>query len=130
MGPDGCLYATQTDRVLKVTNADGTCVPPPLGPLVPTNPTTPQQSLQALINTARDLVSAAVLAPGNGNALIAKLQAAIGELNVGNNTVATDVLDAFINQVNALTRVGRLPAVQGQSFIDAANRIILAINTP
>ena len=35
VGPDGCLYATQTDRVLKVTNADGTCVPPPLGPLFP-----------------------------------------------------------------------------------------------
>jgi len=35
VGFDGCLYATQTDRVLKVTNADGTCVPPPLGPLFP-----------------------------------------------------------------------------------------------
>ena len=35
VGPDGCLYATQTDRVLKVTNADGSCVPPPLGPLYP-----------------------------------------------------------------------------------------------
>jgi len=31
VGPDGCLYATQTDRVIKVTNADGTCS------LVPTN---------------------------------------------------------------------------------------------
>jgi hypothetical protein len=25
VGPDGCLYATQTDRVIKLTNADGTC---------------------------------------------------------------------------------------------------------
>jgi methionine-rich copper-binding protein CopC len=24
-GPDGCLYATQTDRIVKVTNSDGTC---------------------------------------------------------------------------------------------------------
>jgi probable HAF family extracellular repeat protein len=38
VGPDGCLYATQTDRVLKVTNADGTCLPPPLGPLAPSSP--------------------------------------------------------------------------------------------
>lgn len=38
VGPDGCLYATQTDRVLKVTNADGTCLVPPLGPLFPSNP--------------------------------------------------------------------------------------------
>lgn len=38
VGPDGCLYATQTASVLKVTNADGTCLPPPLGPLFPTSP--------------------------------------------------------------------------------------------
>jgi len=37
VGFDGCLYATQTDRVIKVTNADGTCLPPPLGPLFPTS---------------------------------------------------------------------------------------------
>ena len=35
VGPDSCLYATQTDRIIKVTNADGTCVPPPLGQLFP-----------------------------------------------------------------------------------------------
>lgn len=38
VGQDGCLYATQTDRVLKVTNADGTCLGAPLGPLFPSNP--------------------------------------------------------------------------------------------
>jgi hypothetical protein len=37
VGSDGCLYATQTDRVIKVTNADGSCQPPPLGPLFPAN---------------------------------------------------------------------------------------------
>ena len=25
VGPDGCLYATQTDSIIRVTNADGTC---------------------------------------------------------------------------------------------------------
>ena len=25
VGPDGCMYATQTDRVIRVTNADGSC---------------------------------------------------------------------------------------------------------
>ena len=35
VGPDSCLYATQSDRIIKETNADGTCVPPPLGPLFP-----------------------------------------------------------------------------------------------
>ncbi len=31
VGPDGCFYGTQSDRVIKVTNADGTC------PFAPTN---------------------------------------------------------------------------------------------
>lgn len=25
VGPDGCLYITQTDRIVRITNADGTC---------------------------------------------------------------------------------------------------------
>src|SRR5207248_11352489 len=32
VGPSGCLYATQSDRVIRVTKADGTCS------LTPTNP--------------------------------------------------------------------------------------------
>ncbi|MHB8576667.1 MAG: protease pro-enzyme activation domain-containing protein, partial [Dehalococcoidia bacterium] len=32
VGPDGCLYATQDDRILKVTNADGTCTLSPSEP--------------------------------------------------------------------------------------------------
>lgn len=35
VGPDGCLYADQSDSVIKVTNADGTCS------LAPTLPATP-----------------------------------------------------------------------------------------
>jgi len=75
-------------------------------------------------------VTETLVTPGNGNALIAKLQAAIDALNVDNNTGATDDLEAFIHQLSALIRVGRVPAVQAQSLIDAANRILLAMNTP
>jgi len=32
VGPDGCLYATQTTSILKVTNADGSCSLAPTGP--------------------------------------------------------------------------------------------------
>ena len=35
VGNDGCLYATQSERVVKLTNADGTCS------LAPTSPTLP-----------------------------------------------------------------------------------------
>jgi len=48
VGPDGCLYATQSDRVLQVTNADGSCLEPPLGPLFPSNPVMPTRSATRL----------------------------------------------------------------------------------
>lgn len=41
VGSDGSLYATQSNGIIRVTNADGTSLPPPLGPLFPTNPNTP-----------------------------------------------------------------------------------------
>lgn len=51
VGPDGCLYATQTDRILQVTNADGTCLEPPLGPLFPSNPVKPMHTATRLSAT-------------------------------------------------------------------------------
>ena len=89
-----------------------------------------QQRTQMLVTTITNLVTTGVLAPGNGNALSAKLQAAIGHLDRGNTTAATNQLNAFINQVTALVRAGRLPAGDGQGLIDAANRIIAAITAP
>lgn len=89
-----------------------------------------QQRTQVLAATIANLVTAGVLSPGNGNALSAKLQAAIGQLDRGNTSAATNQLNAFINQVNALMRAGRLPASSGQDLIDAAQRIITAISAP
>jgi hypothetical protein len=38
VGPDGSLYATQSNTIIRITNADGTSLSPPLGPLFPSNP--------------------------------------------------------------------------------------------
>lgn len=43
VGPDGSLYASQSNGVIRITNADATSLPPPLGPLFPTNPNPPQR---------------------------------------------------------------------------------------
>jgi len=73
VGPDGCLYATQTDRVLLVTNADGTCLAPPLGPLFPSNPVMPTRTATRLsaapnpvaLNHPVQLVAVIVAPPGS-----------------------------------------------------------------
>jgi hypothetical protein len=43
VGSDGSLYATQSNGIIRITNADGTSLSPPLGPLFPTNPNPPQR---------------------------------------------------------------------------------------
>jgi hypothetical protein len=73
VGPDGCLYATQTDRILLVTNADGTCLEPPLGPLFPSNPVKPMRTATRLsaepnpgaLNHSVQLVAVIVAPPGS-----------------------------------------------------------------
>jgi hypothetical protein len=47
VGPDGCLYATQTSTVVKLTNADGTCSLAPTGALPRLSLAPPAQSSPA-----------------------------------------------------------------------------------
>ncbi len=124
------LYGTAGTYSVTVTVTDDDGAPGVGQATVIVRSAQPQQALQALITTIRNLVTSGLLSAGNGNALSAKLQAAISELNVGNNIDAVNELKAFINQVNALMRAGRLPAGEGQNLIDAANQLIRVINTP
>ena len=59
-----------------------------------------------------------------GKAVIAKLEAAIQQLDKGNPNQAINQLHAFVNQVNALISAGTLSSTEGQPLIDAANAII------
>jgi len=61
--------------------------------------TTPSQAVQSLITT----VNGMNLAHGTTNSLDAKLNAALGSINRGNNNAAANQLNAFINEVNAQT---------------------------
>jgi hypothetical protein len=86
-------------------------------------------SAYALVGDVGDLVTAGTLGNGEANALTSKLENSIKQMDRGNANAATNQLMAFINQVDALIKSGRLSQAQGQSLIDAANTII-AKRTP
>jgi hypothetical protein len=88
---------------------------------------TPQDAAQAIIGNVTDLVNQGMLSSGVGNALIAKLQAAIQQADLGHDTAAINQLQAFIDEVNALMRSGSLSTSEAQALIDAANNVIAHI---
>jgi CSLREA domain-containing protein len=88
---------------------------------------TPREGIEGLIEKVGDLVAQGVLNGGQGNALIAKLEAAIRQIDRGNVQTAINQLEAFVNQVNALMYADILPPAEGQPLIDAANEIIAAL---
>ena len=89
---------------------------------------TPQQAAEDLIDQVQDLVGEGALNPGQGNALIAKLVAAIQQLDRENPRTGINQLQASINQVEAMIGSGVLLAKEGQPLIDAANEIILILS--
>jgi hypothetical protein len=77
----------------------------------------------------QSLIAQGALSQGHGNALIAKLDGAIKQLEKGNTKTAVNELQAFINQVNSFmtsTPPILMPA-EGQPLVDAANAIIAAL---
>jgi len=89
-----------------------------------TSPTSATQAIDRLKDAVQALVKQGVVLPAGGQPLQAKLDAAIGYLNANDVADTLDTLHAFINQLEAFTRVGRLTLDQGQSLIDAATAII------
>lgn len=83
-------------------------------------------SAQQAIDALSALVGGAV--EGNANSLNAKLNAAKASLDRGNAGTATNQLQAFLNEVAAMVRSGRLSAAQGDVLNAYAGRIIASIN--
>jgi len=77
----------------------------------------PGQILQGLIAQIQALVTGNILNQGEGNSLIVKLEAAQASINRGDTTAACNQLEAFINEVEAMVRSGRLTALQGEELI-------------
>jgi hypothetical protein len=88
---------------------------------------TPRQGIEGLIEEVSDLVTGGVLNSGQGNALIAKLEAAIRQLDRGNVATAINQLESFVNQVSTLISSSVVPPDKGQLLIDTANGILAAL---
>ncbi len=86
----------------------------------------PQEGSAGLIEQVQALIPG-TLNDGQGNALIAKLEAAIQQLDRGNVATAIKQLHAFVNQVNDLINTSTLSPEEGQPLIDAANAIIATL---
>ena len=77
-----------------------------------------------LVGDVDALVAAGVLNRGQGNALQAKLDAALRALARGDVQEARGDLNDFISQVKALIKSGRLTAEQGNGLIAEAQAIL------
>jgi hypothetical protein len=80
----------------------------------------PEEAIEQLEAKVQDLVSAGILNHGEGNSLLVKLEAAEASIERGNTNSAFNQLGAFINEVEALVRSGRLTSDMGQMLIDLA----------
>jgi hypothetical protein len=78
------------------------------------------ERIRLLVRDVEGLVAQGLLSAGRGNALLAKLQAALASLARGQEEAAGHQLEAFVNQVEALVRSGHLPPGEGQALIREA----------
>jgi uncharacterized repeat protein (TIGR03803 family) len=83
-----------------------------------------KSTIQDIINQINSLSAQGVLNKGQANSLIVKLEHASERQDAGNTTPAIEVLESFINEVNALLNSGRLTSEQGSGLINAANGVI------
>jgi parallel beta-helix repeat protein len=85
---------------------------------------TSQQQIQQITIQVQGLVTSHVLNQGQGTSLIAKLDDATKNLNMGNTKAALNELQAFIKEVQAYIRARILTQAQGQELIDSTNAVI------
>ena len=87
------------------------------------NVATPTAAAQGVMGQVRGLAAAGELPSQLVTPLLATLTAGVRQIQRGNNTTAIEQLDAFLNQVDAAVRSGRLAASAASSLRAAVERI-------
>ncbi len=88
----------------------------------------PAEQVQLIGVQVNDYITSGILSSGVGNALTVKLNEAVNQINNNHIIPAINRLNAFINQVEALIRTGRLNSEQGFALIDPAVFVIEQLN--
>ena len=88
----------------------------------------PEDLLEDLAAELLALADAGSLNGGTLNALTSKLENILAKIDQDNINAATNQLQAFVNQVQALISSGNLTAGQGQPLISAAHGVVEAIS--
>ncbi|MGA1873158.1 MAG: SBBP repeat-containing protein [Thermoplasmatota archaeon] len=83
--------------------------------------------IDLLIEDIEELVEDEILNQGQGQSLIAKLNAAKIQLDKGNPSVAMTLVNEFIGKVETMVKTDKLTTSQGQELIDTAEFIKLSI---
>jgi hypothetical protein len=87
---------------------------------------TPRQGIVGAMQSVADLWSAGFLSTGEAGSLTAKLDAALTQRDNGNAGAAVNQLNAFLNELDALVRSGRLAASVAQPIADETRLIVVA----
>jgi hypothetical protein len=115
---------SDTHYVFKVDACDGTKNCTTDGPSLDVSTLSPQQEIQATVDTIDGLVDSGAVPPGPANSLVATLEGVSRQLASGNVNAAIARLNAFVRQVTALITAGSISPADGQPLIDAANETI------
>jgi hypothetical protein len=91
-------------------------------------PPSPAELTDRLEEAVAGLDDAGVATPEVVGALSATLDAATTKLNQGKLKPAAGILGAFINQLEAFVRSGRLPAETAAELIEAAQLALAELN--
>ena len=89
-------------------------------------PSPPQEQIDSIIGDVSSLIDIASFNSGQGNSLISKLDVAKKQLDKENEKAACNLLQAFINQIEAFMKGSEpmLTEAEGQPLIDAVNILI------
>ncbi|TFH34806.1 MAG: T9SS type A sorting domain-containing protein, partial [Bacteroidia bacterium] len=93
-------------------------------------PILPENAIRNLIINIQNMLNSGLINKGNANALITKLNNALKMIDKGQTKTAINILNAFSNQVEVLSKSGDIPQQRADAIIYANDAIIFNLENP